>query len=462
MEIPNPHVFREYDIRGHAERDFPTPLVRELGRAMGTLWSRRGARRVAICRDCRLSSPRLQEALLGGILSTGLDVVDLGLGPTPLMYFGVFHLDLDGGVMVTGSHNPPDENGFKTMIGKATLGAEDIAELRRMVERHDVIHAIDGRLEHRDLSAAYAGFVRGNIRIKRRDVRFAIDTGNGAAGPLAIAALEAAGLTPHALLIEPDGRFPVHHPDPSQPENTELLVRTVLDRGLELGIALDGDGDRIGVVDATGRVLYGDELLVLLARDLLARRPGAAILGEVKCSDRLYDDVRARGGRPILWKTGHSLIKKKMKEEHALLAGEMSGHVFFADRWFGFDDGIYAALRILEIVAASERPLHELLADLPTSFSTPELRVPASDDTKFAVVDLVRRHFAATHEVEAVDGARIRFRDEARGWSGWGLVRASNTQPVLVMRFEASTAEGLADIRRQVETVLERSSQALA
>jgi len=455
MEIPNPHVFREYDIRGVAERDFPSPFVRELGRALGTLYKRHGKQRVALCQDCRLSSPRITDALLSGMLSTGIDVVDLGMGPSPLLYFGVFHLELDGGVMVTGSHNPADENGFKIMLGQKTLGHAEVSELRRMVQEHDVVNALDGQRTFRDLTAAYAGFVRGNIRLARHDLRFAIDAGNGAAGPLALAAMEAMGLSPEVLLMEPDGNFPVHHPDPSQPANTDLLVRTVRELGLELGIAFDGDGDRIGVVDAKGRVLYGDELLILLSRDLLARRPGAAVLGEVKCSDKLYADIAQHGGRPILWKTGHSLIKAKMKEENALLAGEMSGHVFFADRFFGFDDAIYAALRVLEIVAKSARPLHELLDDLPTTFSTPELRVPANDETKFAIVDLVKRHYEATHEVVTVDGARIRFPD------GWGLVRASNTQPVLVLRFEASSEASLAAIRSEVETVVSRSSQAV-
>jgi phosphomannomutase/phosphoglucomutase len=455
MEIPNPHVFREYDIRGVAERDFPSPFVRELGRALGTLYKRNGKQRVALCQDCRLSSPRITEALLSGMLSTGIDVVDLGMGPSPLLYFGVFHLELDGGVMVTGSHNPADENGFKIMLGQRTLGHAEVSELRRMVETHDVVNALDGQHTFRELTAAYSGFMRGNIRLARHDVRFAIDAGNGAAGPLALAAMAAVGLAPEALLMEPDGNFPVHHPDPSQPENTELLVRTVRELGLELGIAFDGDGDRIGLVDAKGRVLYGDELLILLSRDLLARRPGAAVLGEVKCSDKLYDDIALHGGRPILWKTGHSLIKAKMKEENALLAGEMSGHVFFADRFFGFDDAIYAALRVLEIVAKSGRPLHELLDDLPVTFSTPELRVPANDETKFAIVDLVKRHYEGSREVVTVDGARIRFPD------GWGLVRASNTQPVLVLRFEASSEASLAAIQSEVETVVSRSSQAV-
>jgi phosphomannomutase/phosphoglucomutase len=290
--------------------------------------------------------------------------------------------------------------------------------------------------------------VRGNVRLARKDIRFAIDAGNGAAGPTAVAALEAAGLSPIALLCEMDGAFPVHHPDPSLPKNLELLRDEVLSKGLELGIAYDGDGDRIGVIDARGDIMWGDKLMVVYSRALLADRPGAAILGEVKCSQTMYDDIAAHGGRPILWKTGHSLIKAKMKEEKALLAGEMSGHVFFADRYYGFDDAVYATLRLLEIVAANDRPLHALIADLPKTHVTPEIRVPCADDDKFAVVDTVLKHFQSTHDVVDVDGARVRFD------GGWGLVRASNTQPVLVMRFEADTEAGLDAIKSEVEGVV--------
>ncbi len=464
--IPNPHVFREYDIRGVADRDFPDEFVELLGRALGTLWVRRGARRVAVGRDCRLSSPRLHEALVRGALRTGLELHDIAMGPTPLLYFTVFHYDLDGGVQITGSHNPPADNGFKVMAGKETLSGEDILELRRMIEAGDLLDAPGGRLVALDPSDAYVGFVRGNISLTREQaarLRFAIDAGSGAGGPLAVRAMEALGLAPARLLCEPDGRFPVHHPDPSLPENVELLVRTVKEQGLELGIAYDGDADRIGVVDDRGRVVFGDRLLVVLARAVLARRPGAAVLGEVKCSEILYDDIQTKGGRPILWKTGHSLIKRKMREEGALLAGEMSGHVFFADRFFGFDDAIYASLRLLEILAREGKRLSELLADLPERASTPELRVECPDDAKFQVVARVLEHYRGVAErtgelrVIDVDGARIVFADGA-----WGLVRASNTQPVLVLRFEAPDEARLAAIRREVEGVVEAARRPAA
>ncbi|MCB9596293.1 MAG: phosphomannomutase/phosphoglucomutase [Sandaracinaceae bacterium] len=447
--IVNPHVFREYDIRGHAERDLPDELVRDLGRALGTFWARRGGRRVAVGRDCRLSSPRLFAALVEGLLETGVRAVDLGVVPTPLMYFAVHAWDLDGGVQITGSHNPPEDNGFKMMAGRATMSGEDIQALGAFVRRRDFTRAPGGTIVERDVLPEYVGFVEGNVRLARGDLRVAIDAGNGAAGPTALAALRAAGIEPRALLCEPDGRFPVHHPDPSMPRNLQLLRDTVIEEGLDVGIAYDGDGDRIGVIDAKGRILYGDRLLILLSRHLLRERPGAAVLGEVKCSQTLYDDIAAHGGRPILWKTGHSLIKKKMKEEGVLLAGEMSGHVFYADRFFGFDDAVYATLRLLEILAATDRPLHELLDDVPETFSTPELRVDCADEEKFAVVDRVRERFEVEHEVITVDGARILFD------GGWGLVRASNTQPALVLRFEATTEVRLHEIRDAVEGVIE-------
>lgn len=447
--IPNPHVFREYDIRGVAERDLPDMFARDLGRALGTFWVRRGAQRVALGADCRLSSPRLARALREGLLECGLTIVDIGVVPTPLMYFSVFHgpggEPLDGGVQVTGSHNPPAENGFKMMVGKDTLSGDEIRLLREMIEREDFVRAPGRRVEEHDPLPAYTGFMKGNIRLARKDLRLAIDAGNGAAGPTAVAALRAVGLDPIALLCEPDGNFPVHHPDPSEPKNLELLRNTVLERGLDVGIAYDGDGDRIGVIDANGETLFGDRLMIVLSRALLRDRPGAAILGEVKCSQTLYDDIEAHGGRPILWKTGHSLIKKKMREEGALLAGEMSGHVFFADRFFGFDDAVYATLRLLEILAAEGRALHELLADVPKTVSTPEIRVDCPDEQKFGVVERIKERFAKDHEVITVDGARILFD------GGWGLVRASNTQPVLVLRFEAESEERLEAIRSEVE-----------
>lgn len=450
--ITNPFVFREYDIRGVADRDFSDDFVRDVGRALGTFWARRDQTRIAVGRDCRLSSPRIHAALTEGVLETGTSIVDVGMVPTPLLYFTVFDRALDGGVQITGSHNPPGDNGFKIMSGKGTLSGQEISELRHIIEAGEFIKKPGAERAELDPLPAYAGFVRGNISLSRKDIRFAIDAGNGAGGPTAQRVMRALGLSPVELLCEPDGRFPVHHPDPSQPENVALLVSTVKERGLELGIAFDGDADRIGVIDARGETLWGDKLMVLFSREVLKRRPSAAILGEVKCSQTLYDDIKKRGGRPILWKTGHSLIKKKMKEEHALLAGEMSGHVFFADRYYGFDDAIYAALRLLEIVGSADRPLHELLSDLPKTFATPELRVDCPDDLKFTVVERVLEHYRKTHDVIDVDGARVLFGDGA-----WGLVRASNTQPVLVLRFEANSPERLDAIRAEMEAFVDRA-----
>lgn len=445
----NPNVFREYDIRGVADVDLDSDFVRDLGRALGTFHKRRGHQRIAIGRDCRVSSDRLHAALTEGLLETGMRLVDIGVVPTPLMYFAVHHLDLDGGVEITGSHNPPPDNGFKMMTGKGSLYGQDIVALKSAIEGRSFELADGGTIDKVDVLPAYLGFLQGNIRLANRNVRFAIDAGNGAAGPTASAAFKALGLTPVELLCDMDGTFPVHHPDPTEPESLELLRERVLADGLDLGIAFDGDGDRIGIVDSRGDILWGDKLLTLLARRLLQDRPGAAVLGEVKCSQTLYDDIASHGGRPIMWKTGHSLIKTKMKEEHALLAGEMSGHVFFADRFFGYDDAVYAAARILELLSEAGQPIHELLSDVPDTKVTPEIRVECADDKKFAVVDAVRTKFQKTHEVVTVDGARIQF-----GEGAWGLVRASNTQPALVLRFEARDDATLEKIRGEVEAAV--------
>jgi phosphomannomutase/phosphoglucomutase len=444
----NPLIFREYDVRGVADRDLTDELALDLGRSFGTFLTRRNQKRIVLGRDCRLSSPRLHAALIRGLLETGISLVDIGVGPTPMMYFAVFHLDADGGVQITGSHNPPEDNGFKLMSGKATLAGDEVRELRTLIERRDFSLRPGGKVEEWNPLEAYAAYMRGNIKLARTDVRFAIDSGNGAGGPAALAAMKAVGLSPIAMYCEMDGAFPNHHPDPSLPENMQELVERVKQDGLAFGIAYDGDADRIGVVDNRGNIIFGDRLMILLSRHILKRHPGAAILGEVKCSQTMYDDIAKHGGRPIVWKTGHSLIKKKMKEEHALLAGEMSGHVFFADRYFGFDDAIYASLRLLEIVAESDKPLDELLADVPETHSTPELRVDTPDEVKFDIVKRVLAHYRATHDVLDVDGARISFP------GGWGLVRASNTQPALVLRFEAESPSRLAEIRSEVEAVV--------
>ncbi|MGB5195190.1 MAG: phosphomannomutase/phosphoglucomutase [Polyangiales bacterium] len=446
----NLHVFRQYDIRGHAERDFGDDFVDALGRALGTFYAERGLKRIAVGRDCRLSSPRLHEALCVGLRQTGMNIVDIGVGPTPLLYFAVHHLDLDGGVQITGSHNPPDENGFKMMVGKDSLYGADIIELRDTMESKGFLEAPGGTLEIVDPRPAYVENAQQDIQLGRKDIRFAVDAGNGAGGPLALRTLRALGLDPVALLCEMDGTFPVHHADPTDPETLELLKDRVLEDGLELGFAYDGDADRVGVIDARGEVIWGDKLMIILSRALLEKHPGATIIGEVKCSQTMYDDIAARGGQGILWKTGHSLIKTKMKEEGALLAGEMSGHLFFADRYYGFDDAIYATLRMLELLSHSRIPLHEMLGDVPKTFATPEIRVECDDARKFDLVQQVVEHYRPTHALMDIDGARIQFN------GGWALVRASNTQPVLVLRFEADSEERLASIRSEVESVLGR------
>ncbi|MFW2388655.1 MAG: phosphomannomutase/phosphoglucomutase [Polyangiales bacterium] len=446
----NPHVFRQYDIRGHADRDFGADFARALGLSLGTFYARRSLKRIAVGRDCRLSSPRLHEALCAGLIETGIQVVDIGVGPTPLLYFAVHNLDLDGGVQITGSHNPPDENGFKMMVGKGSLYGADIAELRTNMENRSFTPTTGGSLEEVDPTPAYVEKALADIDLGRRDIRFAIDAGNGAGGPLALEVMKALDLSPIAMLCEMDGTFPVHHADPTEPETLEMLRERVLSDGLELGFAYDGDADRVGVIDARGEIIWGDKLMIILSRALLEKHPGATIIGEVKCSQTMYDDIEAHGGRGVLWKTGHSLIKTKMKEERALLAGEMSGHIFFADRYYGFDDAIYATLRILEIVSRSEVPLHQMLSDVPETFATPEIRVDCEDARKFDLVQRVVEHYRPTHQLIDIDGARIQFE------GGWGLVRASNTQPVLVLRFEAESKERLATIQAEVESVLGR------
>ncbi len=446
----NPHVFREYDIRGHAERDFGDTFVQALGLSLGTFFTKRGLQRIGIGRDCRLSSPRLHEALCAGLIETGIQLVDIGVGPTPLLYFAVHDLDLDGGVQITGSHNPPDENGFKMMVGKGSLYGDDIVELRTVMENQRFHRAPGGTIETIDPTPAYVKKAQDDIQLGRRDIRFAIDAGNGAGGPLALETTRALGLNPVAMLCDMDGTFPVHHADPTEPETLEMLIERVVKDGLELGFAYDGDADRVGVIDARGEVIWGDKLMIIFSRALLKEHPGATIIGEVKCSQTMYDDIEAHGGRGVLWKTGHSLIKTKMKEEKALLAGEMSGHIFFADRYYGFDDAIYATLRILEIVSRSDVPLHEMLADVPRTFATPEIRVDCDDASKFELVQKMVDHYRPTHSLIDIDGARIQFE------GGWALVRASNTQPVLVLRFEADTESRLESIRSEVESVLGR------
>ncbi len=446
----NPQIFREYDIRGEVDSDLTQDVVTAIGQAYGTLVRRQGLHRVTCGRDGRTHSKRIQEYLIDGMVSAGLDVVDIGECPTPCLYFSIFHLDTHGGVQVTGSHNPPEFNGFKMCIGKDTIYGDTIQEIRRIIEGKRFERG-DGNREKFDIIEPYVKYMKDNIRVQR-PLKVVVDAGNGVAGLVAPRVLQDQGIDVVPLFCEVDGRFPNHHPDPTIPKNLTFLIEKVKETGADCGVAFDGDGDRLGVVDEEGGILFGDQLLMIFARDLLKRVPGAAIIGEVKCSQVMYDDIRAHGGRPIMWKTGHSLIKKKMKEEGALLAGEMSGHIFFKERYFGYDDGIYAALMFCEILSKETRPASRLLEDVPKTYSTPEIRIECPDEIKFKLVSRLVDYFKreADLEVVDVDGARVIFPD------GWGLVRASNTQPVLVLRFEATTPQRMEEIRAFIEAPLKR------
>jgi phosphomannomutase/phosphoglucomutase len=441
----NPAIFREYDIRGVAEHDFDADFARRLGLAVGTLAQERGGRVLSVGRDCRLTSDRYAEALRAGLTETGIEVIDVGVCPTPLVYFSIFAWEFDGGIQITGSHNPSDYNGFKITLGRESLHGEQIQDVRRRIEAGRFARGA-GRVTPRPVIPPYQDYVVANIARLARPIRVVVDAGNGTAGPVAPSIYRRIGAEVTELFCDMDGRFPNHHPDPTVPENMAQLIEAVRERGAEVGIAFDGDADRIGVVDAHGRIIWGDELLVLYARDVLERNPGAVIVSEVKCSQRLYDDIAARGGRGLMWKAGHSLLKAKMKETGALLGGEMSGHIFFKERYFGYDDGIYAGARLLEILARTGRTVDALLADLPPSHSTPEIRIDCPDDVKFEVANRVRDGFRAEgRDIIDVDGVRVRFPH------GWGLLRASNTQPVLVMRFEAEAPAQLREYQATVE-----------
>ncbi|MGH7865508.1 MAG: phosphomannomutase/phosphoglucomutase, partial [Candidatus Binataceae bacterium] len=384
----NPQVFREYDIRGIVERDFGDAFVVDLGRAYATVLHRAGKKTITLGRDCRLSSDALRDRLLDGLLAAGINVVDIGVVPTPLLYFSVLHWNMDGGAMITGSHNAAEYNGFKLGVGPTTIFGAEIQEVRRIIEARDYLTAGSrGALTSRAVVPDYNDYILSQFRLTR-GLKVALDGGNGCGGVVAAPLMKKLGVDLTELYIEMDGRFPNHHPDPTVEENMRDLTAAVKKSRAQIGIAYDGDADRIGAVDENGRIVWGDELMVAFSRAILKEQPDAAIIGDVKCSQRMYDDIARHGGRPIMWKTGHSLIKSKLKQEHAALAGEMSGHMFFADRYYGFDDAIYASFRLLEIISRQGRGLGAILADLPKSHFTPEIRVDCPDHRKF---DVVRR-----------------------------------------------------------------------
>src|SRR5579884_3664126 len=445
-----PTIFREYDIRGVADQELLSADIEQLGRGLGTYIRRHsGGKKVSLGRDCRLSSTRLRDALIQGLMSAGCDVTDIGVVPTPLLYYSKQHLNADGAVMITGSHNPPEYNGFKSMSGDETLHGEAIQEVRRLIERQDFERGQGTETGH-DIVSPYVDEIASQFHLTRC-VKLVADAGNGTAGPVMHRIFAKLNADAAELFFEMDGRFPNHHPDPTLPENLRDLVTAVKEQNAELGIAFDGDADRIGAVDEKGDVVYGDMLLLIYGREILSRKPHATIIGEVKCSQVLYDELEKQSGNAIMYRTGHSLIKAKMKQERAELAGEMSGHMFFADRYYGYDDALYSACRLIEIVAASGQPLSAQLAGVPKTVSTPEIRVDCPDEEKFQVVARVAERMRAAHQVIEIDGVRVLFEH------GWGLLRASNTQPVLVMRFEAATAGLLEQYRQEMEAALERA-----
>ncbi|MBU9889381.1 MAG: phosphomannomutase/phosphoglucomutase [Candidatus Omnitrophica bacterium] len=449
--IPS-HIFREYDIRGVAGKELTEEVAVAIGKAFGTVLAREGGKRVAIGHDHRWSAEFLYRGLTSGLQSCGLTVLQIGLVPTPLVYFYVTHNRLDAGISLTGSHNPPDENGFKFHHSGHSFYGKDIQGLRQLIEKNDFVTG-QGKVERQDHGAlvrAYQEYIFGGFQFRKK-LKVILDTGHGMAAVTAPALIRRFGHEVTVLYEDLDPKMPDHQADPSVPANLKDLQKKVVETKADIGIAFDGDADRIGVVDEKGQVIFGDKLLLLYAREILSRKTGAVIIGDVKSSKQVYDGIAARGGRPLMWKTGHSLIKAKMKETHAEMAGEMSGHMFFNDRWLGFDDAVYAACRILEIADRTDAPFSTLLADVPSLVSTPEIRFDCPEEIKFKVVAQVVAELKKKYEVVDIDGARVQFPD------GWGLVRASNTQPVLVMRFEAQTQERLEEIRAIIESEIKNA-----
>jgi phosphomannomutase / phosphoglucomutase len=447
----NRTIFREYDIRGIADDELASPAAEMIGRGLGSYIIRHSGTRICLGCDCRLSGERLHDAVLNGLMTSGARVLDLGTVPTPVLYYASSHFQADGGIMITGSHNPPEYNGFKTVCGTGTLHGQAIQDVYRLISDKD-LDSGKGLVEQIDAVTPYVEEIAAQFDFKRR-IKVVVDAGNGTAGPVAHAVLSRLNVEVVELFFEMDGSFPNHHPDPTVLKNLAHLRKAVKEHKADLGIAFDGDGDRIGAVDEHGHVVYGDMLLLVFAREILARKPGSTFIGEVKCSQVMYDKILELGGKPIMYKTGHSLIKAKMKQEHAELAGEMSGHMFFADRYYGYDDAIYAACRLIEIVSNSNASLSAQLMDVPKLVSTPELRTDCPDEWKFQVISKVADIMRRNRAIVEVDGVRVPFEN------GWGLVRASNTQPVLVMRFEATSEDLLRQYQKQIEDVVERAKR---
>jgi phosphomannomutase/phosphoglucomutase len=463
----NEKIFREYDIRGIVGKDIDREIATALGRAFGIFVKRRRPRAeyLSVGRDVRNGSEELASGIIEGIASTGINVFDIGVCPTPVQYFSLFHLDLDGGVMVTGSHNPPEYNGFKISLGRETIHGGDIQALKEIILRQEgIASASCGRVENYKILEVYKDYMVRQFSYLRdlefRRLKIVVDAGNGTAGLVAPELFESMNCDVIPLYCEPDGDFPNHHPDPTVIEYMKDLIAETKENRADVGIGYDGDSDRIGIVNSRGEIVWGDRLMIVLSRELLKRRPGAKIIGDVKCSQTMFDAIKRYGGNPIMWKTGHSLIKQKMRDEGALMAGEFSGHIFIGDRYFGYDDAIYAGLRLVEIMKKTGSDLIELLSDVPQMSSTPEIRVECSDDRKKGTVNDVVAKFheykngGGPHKVldlNTTDGVRVQFE------KGWALVRSSNTQPVIVMRVEAVDEKSLDAYRSFMEEELKKA-----
>lgn len=448
----NTEIFREYDIRGVYDGDFDDQFAHTLGRAFVTYLAQKGQKNpvITVGHDARVSSPALSKAMCEGLQAGGAKVVFLGLVTSPISYFSMFALDNPaGGIMITGSHNPANYNGFKVSVGKTTIYGDEIQVLRQIIEKGQYVEG-QGAYTTFDIFGDYVARYQKEFK-DLKPIKVVLDCGNGVAGCIVRRLFEGVGLKPIILFEEPDGRFPNHHPDPTVEKNLTDLKKAVLEHKADIGIGFDGDADRIGIVNEKGEFVAGDEMMVIISRGILKDNPGAKIVGDVKCSDRMYDDIRKHGGHPIMWKTGHSLIKTKIKEEKAPFGGELSGHVFFADRNYGYDDALYAGLRLCEIIAKAGQPVSQLLAGFPPAFNTPELRIDTTEDKKRSIVEKLKKtysHDTDRYKVNMIDGVRISYND------GWALARASNTQPVLVMRFESTTAEGLKRIQNEIESIV--------
>lgn len=454
----NADIFRQYDIRGIVDRDLTPSVVEKIGRAFGSVLAENGGTTVAVGHDCRLSSPKLAEALIDGLTAAGASVIELGMVPTPVLYFSAARLKTDGAVQITGSHNPPEYNGLKLVLNGKSVYGDAISELHGRIERGEFHEGLGSRVKQADPVGQYVNWVVENAEMGPIPVKIVVDCGNGAAGPTILPLLRRLNVEFVPMYAEPDGTFPNHHPDPTILANLEALRAKVQETGADFGVGFDGDADRIGVIDKQGDVLWGDKLMIIFARDILKDNPGATIVGEVKCSQTMFDDIEAHGGVAVMWKVGHSLIKAKMGELGALLAGEMSGHIFFQHRYFGFDDALYATTRLAEMVSREGRSLADHLCDVPTTFVTPEIRIEVeSDDIKFKAAQAVAESYQVSplggiRDIVTLDGVRVIFED------GWGLVRASNTQPVLVLRAEATTEAQRdfieADLRARVDSAV--------